>query len=80
MAWMEDWKCNYCGEPIGECEPMLVLDGLGYRATTRAAEPDLQYERGMRFHRTCHDDARSALFGTDELNVSEDRPCSEPTS
>jgi hypothetical protein len=74
-----DWTCSYCGRAIGVYEEMVVLDASGYRLTSRAAEPELPFECGARFHRRCHAGARSSLFGSDELHVQADsRPVSVP--
>jgi hypothetical protein len=48
-----DWTCAHCGEAIGVFELLIVLDGSRERQTSRAAEPELEYVEGRRYHRIC---------------------------
>ncbi len=51
---MEFFRCHSCSEVIGVYEPLVVRARDGARATSRAAEPDLQAAAAACYHRDCY--------------------------
>jgi len=48
------WLCDHCGDVIGVYEPMVVLEGVSERHTSRANEPR-RNPRASIYHRECRD-------------------------
>ena len=49
------FRCTACGDVIGVYEPTVVVDELGVRHTSLAADPDMQLKPGAgHYHRSCY--------------------------
>jgi hypothetical protein len=49
---------------IGVYEPMVVVDHVGARCTSRAAEPGFQRAGEARYHGSCYERARKGQAGS----------------
>lgn len=51
----EAFRCRLCGDVIGVYEPLVECVNSHLRATSRAAEPDLN-GNGVYYHRLCFEE------------------------
>jgi hypothetical protein len=59
----EPLRCARCGDVIGIYEPLVLVEGLGQRLTSRAAEPEVMHTPGDFFHGACHTAAHAEHNG-----------------
>lgn len=56
----DPFRCRRCDEPIGVYEPLAVAGEEGIRITSRAAEPELDGDEAIYFHRDCFESDAAA--------------------